>query len=636
MGLTSLRGPALKAHLKSLSKQYGWSQLPLKDVTNTSSSFSPDSPLTPPMSVTKRRGDPRRKSIKQTPTRYIGSAVASSQKDEGQRSSPQNQQDVTTPLAAGISVNTSVRTQGKSAFIICDTSSSDGGEDEEEEDSVNDLTPVPDTADSDSFATPPAFATTMSDADKVVTVAHHRGVLSPMITPPPPLRTPRKNVISLGDEEEEEDEEEDLFDIFLGMAPGGNANTSRGGWSDPEEDSVENPGIMEYIPPPKVFAEKEKSAERIKTSSTATTIQSAPSTPLLLCKEVRIPDTASRAAVAAFKRDRETLTQKYFESFNAAAFKGQLPSTVQVVWNKRLLTTAGITKLKLTNTRLASGGAISPSEVSKEERQKRLAAQRTAVIELSEKVCDNEERLKTTLLHEMCHVASWLLDAERKPPHGPAFWKHARIASAAVPELGNVTTCHSFVVHKPFKFKCTNVECGLEYGRHSKSIDTERHRCGFCKSKLVYEGKFSADGTKTSHAASGFSLFVKEHFATVKSTKLKGKQKTHAEVMQELSAMYKAQTLSKAVQSVALPLSESKDKGNYSVCSPVPTHTLGSIIDASPISNVLDLTQDTPSPSRYGSQLDSTVELDTEADEEEKDDEGTVLSLAERLALSRL
>ena len=27
--------------------------------------------------------------------------------------------------------------------------------------------------------------------------------------------------------------------------------------------------------------------------------------------------------------------------------------------------------------------------------------------------------------------------------------------------------------------------CGAEYGRHSKSIDTEKQRCGRCKGRLV-------------------------------------------------------------------------------------------------------------------------------------------------------
>jgi hypothetical protein len=34
---------------------------------------------------------------------------------------------------------------------------------------------------------------------------------------------------------------------------------------------------------------------------------------------------------------------------------------------------------------------------------------RVATIELSTKVIDDEERLRSTLLHEMCHAAQWLV-----------------------------------------------------------------------------------------------------------------------------------------------------------------------------------------------------------------------------------
>ena len=39
---------------------------------------------------------------------------------------------------------------------------------------------------------------------------------------------------------------------------------------------------------------------------------------------------------------------------------------------------------------------------------------RVATIELSTKVIDDEERLRSTLLHEMCHAAQWLVDGVHK------------------------------------------------------------------------------------------------------------------------------------------------------------------------------------------------------------------------------
>ena len=71
------------------------------------------------------------------------------------------------------------------------------------------------------------------------------------------------------------------------------------------------------------------------------------------------------------------------------------------------------------------------------------------------------------MLHEMCHVAAWLVDDTSKPPHGPVFQKWVRTVLNGVPEA-NITTCHSYRVHKPYKFRCTAPDCLQIYGRHSK------------------------------------------------------------------------------------------------------------------------------------------------------------------------
>ena len=226
-----------------------------------------------------------------------------------------------------------------------------------------------------------------------------------------------------------------------------------------------------------------------------------------------------------FKKQRSQLALQLFLEYNESVFGSQLPSDLSIRWNKRLLTTAGITKLRLVN-------------------QKRVAA-----VELSEKVVDDMARLKTTILHELCHAAAWIVDAERRPPHGRCFWKWANTASAIIPDA-NITTCHSYIIHKPFKYKCTNSECNVEYNRHSKSIDTDKHRCGSCTSELEFVGKCDIAGTpvvkKSTAAGGGFAGFVKLHFAEVKeqlnSPRTKrargGGPAPHVEVMRALSAKY--------------------------------------------------------------------------------------------------
>ena len=129
-----------------------------------------------------------------------------------------------------------------------------------------------------------------------------------------------------------------------------------------------------------------------------------------------------------------------------------------------------------------------------------------AEIVLSEKVVDDSIRLRATLLHEMCHAASWLIDGERKPPHGPGFWKWASICSANIPGM-QVSTCHTYKIHKPYKFEC--VDCKQSYGRHSKNgINLDKKCCGVCKGKLEYSGTFNSDGTvRTVRAISISDLF---------------------------------------------------------------------------------------------------------------------------------
>jgi SprT-like zinc ribbon domain len=64
-----------------------------------------------------------------------------------------------------------------------------------------------------------------------------------------------------------------------------------------------------------------------------------------------------------------------------------------------------------------------------------------------------------------------------------------------------VTTKHSYEINHKYLWVCVGTPpnaaknflslppdddgCGAEYGRHSKSIDPERHRCGKCKGVLV-------------------------------------------------------------------------------------------------------------------------------------------------------
>ena len=243
------------------------------------------------------------------------------------------------------------------------------------------------------------------------------------------------------------------------------------------------------------------------------------------------PPTHSKALAAAlasaakpgkslnFARHKETIARELYREFNRDGFGGALPETFEISWNAKLLTTAGLTHYR----KVTRSSGVSEYH---------------ARIELSTKVLDTAEKLEATLLHEMCHAAAWLLDRCAKPPHGSVFKKWAARAMRAYPGV-RVDTCHSYQIHQPYKYRCTQSWCLQEYGRHSKSIDVAAKACGVCNGRLEFLGKFNADGTKAEEKkATAFSLFVKEHFGSVKERLPAGTP--HKLVMKELSAQWKS------------------------------------------------------------------------------------------------
>ena len=134
--------------------------------------------------------------------------------------------------------------------------------------------------------------------------------------------------------------------------------------------------------------------------------------------------TARPKSTLAFRKNRDQITRQTFTEFNNTAFKGAL-SSVEVSWSNKLNTTAGITRMR---------GKLGAENSNT----------RVATIELATKVIDDEERLRSTLLHEMCHAAQWLVDGVHKPPHGKVFKKWASISMQRTDV--EVTTTHDYVI----------------------------------------------------------------------------------------------------------------------------------------------------------------------------------------------
>ena len=92
---------------------------------------------------------------------------------------------------------------------------------------------------------------------------------------------------------------------------------------------------------------------------------------------------------------------------------------------------------------------------------------RLSKIELSTKVLDSADRLRDTLIHELCHAAAWIVSGYRDG-HGPIWKAYGRKARSAFSELPIIDRCHSYNIRTKFQYKCTR--CGYTIGRHSKSL----------------------------------------------------------------------------------------------------------------------------------------------------------------------
>ncbi|OWK54323.1 Acidic repeat-containing protein [Lonchura striata] len=219
--------------------------------------------------------------------------------------------------------------------------------------------------------------------------------------------------------------------------------------------------------------------------------------------------------VKYFKKNKEELTQKLYRLFNSTIFEQKLPENMVIIWNKKMRKTAGY---------CVTGQREGPE------------GKRYARIELSEKVCDSADRLRDTLIHEVCHAATWLINGIRDG-HG-RFWRFYANKSAVIhPELPVVTRCHSYEINYKFTYEC--VRCKATIGRHSQSLDTARFACAFCGGQLALRQPAGRGGTPARTQLTPFAKYVKENYALAKREQ---HGLSHAEVMKKLSADFALKT----------------------------------------------------------------------------------------------
>lgn len=242
---------------------------------------------------------------------------------------------------------------------------------------------------------------------------------------------------------------------------------------------------------------------------------------------------STKKALAAKSREfderKHTLATKFFNELDTMVTGGEIlklaesAGGVNIVWNNKLATTAGRATWKkelITRNRdsteqflidsssanlcspstssshassstSSSTASASPADkllVSSRNPSARRSIRHNATIELAEKVIDCEDRLLNTLAHEYCHLANFMISGVLNQPHGASFKQWAKKCKTALdshPEYSGkveVSTKHSYLINYKYMWCCKT--CGQEYGRHSRSIDPVKVRCGKC-----YDGK---------------------------------------------------------------------------------------------------------------------------------------------------
>lgn len=232
-----------------------------------------------------------------------------------------------------------------------------------------------------------------------------------------------------------------------------------------------------------------------------------------------LDDHADREALRFsknFKKMKEDLTKKLFKIYNDTVFDNQLPEDLQILWNNRLLKTAGYCVYR---------------------KNAKVHDSKTVRIELSTKVCDSAERVRDTLIHELCHAAVWLLHG-KNDGHGPYWRIWAKKANLTHPEIPVIARCHSYSISTKYTYQCS--KCGYSIGRHSKSLDTSRKVCGFCHGEFVLlnnqkMSRGSASTPATPRTPNKFAMYVKENYSTVKE---KEKDLKHGDIMKLLGKQF--------------------------------------------------------------------------------------------------
>ncbi|KAK2011277.1 hypothetical protein LZ32DRAFT_606656 [Colletotrichum eremochloae] len=244
--------------------------------------------------------------------------------------------------------------------------------------------------------------------------------------------------------------------------------------------------------------------------------QKSPAKNLARPKARRTESAKQKETKKAFEQRKHELAQDFLHELDNAITQGKLQALaestggIKINWSAKLNTTAGRAnwRREKVRSRLSDGTG------------KPITDRHHASIELAEKVIDDEHRLLNVVAHEFCHLANFMVSGITGNPHGKEFKAWAAKCSQRFGDRGiEVTTKHTYEIDYKYVWECT--ECGLEYKRHSKSINPERHRCGSCKAML----KQTKPTPRATGKTSEYQQFFKEQMKIVKQEHPKSPQK---------------------------------------------------------------------------------------------------------------
>ncbi|CAK1359120.1 unnamed protein product [Cercospora beticola] len=308
-------------------------------------------------------------------------------------------------------------------------------------------------------------------------------------------------------------------------------------------------------------------------------------TPIASPAKLASPTKRSKAELQA-RKDWETrkisIAESFLQELDQTITQGRIAALsastggVQIIWSKTLNSTAGRANWRRETTK------SHPSSTNKDPTKPTSTTtthKHFATIELASKVLTYSPQAETQLLnvlaHEFCHLANFMISGIKDQPHGASFKSWGRKCSQAFKDRGiEVTTKHSYEIEYKYVWKCVEEdECGMEFKRHSKSIDPKRHRCGGCKGNLVQVkpvprgGAVKAAGgkveggeagqKKSAPQVNGYAAYVKQHFASLKKSLPPGT--SHKEVMEALGRQYRAEKAAagtKTADSGAVPAAD--------------------------------------------------------------------------------